>query len=252
METKTTILKELQEIEVKNIAFDEQNPRGETEDHIISDRMFDTLKDSIREHGVLEPVIIKNNNKKQDKIFVLIDGERRLRAVKDLKFQTIPALIAKSELDGRAIAYQIHMHRKPWPRAAEARAIKQIILDLKHEDPNISETEIKKRLKAITNHKPSAIAEFLDIMKYDDSVIGKVMSGAILQSYLTRIEKDFTVLLEKYHPALVDTFGLEKIRAIMLYKAEHNLLENTRYMMDSNFRKIIKNQEYKDEVEIII
>lgn len=234
-----TIQNSLIEVNVDNISIDPFNPRGETEDQIINDPSFDKLKDSIQLHGIMTPIVIRKSNIGTDKEYTLVDGERRFRAALDLNMRSIAAMLAKDDIEGRAIAYQIHMNRKPWSRAAEAKAIKHLIEEMKEETPNITETEIKKRLKNITNHKLTAINEFLDIIKYDDSAIDRVMSGGFYQSYLTRIEQDFTIPISKTYPEIVDSFGINEIRSIMLSKAEDGLLGSTRYMMTNPEYKLI-------------
>src|SRR6185369_4507668 len=48
------------------------------------------LADSIREQGVLQPVIVL---KDKSGVYPLISGERRLRAVQSLNFPTVPAVV---------------------------------------------------------------------------------------------------------------------------------------------------------------
>ena len=66
-------------IKTIDIAFDEKNPRGHSEDQILKSKEFGRLLTSISIYGILEPLIIKPDTGQQGK-YILVDGERRLRA----------------------------------------------------------------------------------------------------------------------------------------------------------------------------
>ena len=53
------------------------------------------LSDSIKRHGLLQPIVVINHENR----YILIAGERRLRASKLAKFDTIKVIIAQVELD---------------------------------------------------------------------------------------------------------------------------------------------------------
>lgn len=53
------------------------------------------LKASIRTHGVIEPIIVRRSKG----AFEIISGERRFRAVKELGYETIPAIIREKTSD---------------------------------------------------------------------------------------------------------------------------------------------------------
>jgi ParB/RepB/Spo0J family partition protein len=235
----------------KDIDFDTQNPRGETEHEIISDDSFDKLKHSINIYGVLEPLVIKS---KADKIteYILIDGERRLRAAKELKKEKVPAVTAKDETDGLKLAYQIHMHRKPWTKIAEIKAIERIIQSIKDNDPNISETNLRKEIKDITNHSKSTINEFFIILKYEDFIIEKVKSTDLNYSYLIRIEEDFMNPLKRSFENIISQIGENNIRNSLVKKAELGLLINTRFMMHSDFKIIFQTPLLKGQIGALI
>ena len=157
---------------IDNISFDRNNPRGEGESQIINDPEFKKLVASIQEHGILEPLIIKRDSSNTDH-YLLIDGERRLRAAKkiaednSLSDYKVPALIAKDDTDGRILAYQVHMLRKQWNKASETKAIKAILADLKIEQPSLSDKELLGKLKVITAHTDKQLAELLILLSLE-------------------------------------------------------------------------------------
>ena len=72
-------------IEVDKIKTNPNQPRKH-----FDEKSLNELVDSIREKGILQPITIKVLD---DNSFELIAGERRLRAAKILKLNTIPAYI---------------------------------------------------------------------------------------------------------------------------------------------------------------
>ena len=102
---------ELHQIETAKIDFDINNPRGESVEVIMNDDSFNNLVGSINEFGIIEPIIIKEKVDSKGR-FILVDGERRLRAAKNIKLLTVPALIVNKELDAMILAYHLHMLEK--------------------------------------------------------------------------------------------------------------------------------------------
>lgn len=228
----------IEQINPKDVDFDQLNPRGEKPNQIIADPAFKKLQNSIKQYGVYQPIIVQEQ--KGTHPYLLVDGERRLRAVLSLDFNKIPANITSSEIESSIVAYQIHQNRKQWSIPSEAKAIKRIIDSIKKSDPGISDSNVKKKLIALTSHKESAISDILRILKYPDEIQKKAADGNIDHSYLVRIDGDFIVPLSKKIPDLFNAYGDQKLREIMIKKAEKKLLKNTRYMMISGFKDIFK------------
>ena len=71
---------ELKRVPPEDVAFSKQNPRGESPDEIRNDKTFEQLKDSVAQFGVLVPIVVHKAEDSSPKRYVLVDGERRLRA----------------------------------------------------------------------------------------------------------------------------------------------------------------------------
>jgi len=243
-------------IQLSKIAFDVNNPRGEKEHQIVSDPEFRKLILSIKTHGILEPLIVKKAPSEEEN-FILIDGERRLRAAikvseTDKKSDgTVPVLIAKDDADGRILAYQVHMLRKNWDKAAETKSIKVIIADLKQKNPALTEKEITKQLKEITAHTDPQISDLLKLIKYDDKVIEKVISGQIDMSHLIQNEASFINPLKREYPSVFSKYGEDNLRKILIEKVESGLIVGTRYLMDE-FKHVFADKKRKDKIEKLI
>lgn len=242
--------KKLKYIEPSEIEFDKNNPRGLSEEQITRDPIFKILVASIQEYGILEPIIVKPNDD-GGSVYVLIDGERRLRAAIQTEQSTVPALIAKNDIDGRILAYHVHMLRQDWSKAAETRAIKKMISDFTMVEPSITEAEIKKKLFVITKHTSKEIADIMKLAKYKDETIDKVLSRELKMSYLVHIEENFVTPLKKKYQDIVDSYGEDEIREILVNKAIAGKLVDTRFLMDK-FKVVFKDIKLIDEVREIL
>lgn len=91
---------------------------------------FKGLKDSIKQHGVLQPIQVRDLGRK-DKDghrYELICGEGRMTACKQLRMETIPALIIEAptvEIAGRFMAENLMRKSLPW--AQKGRMIRELM-----------------------------------------------------------------------------------------------------------------------------
>ena len=79
------------DIEVESLQTNPLQPRG-----IITPESLVDLVDSIREHGILEPLVVA----KTPAGFQIIAGERRWRAAKLAGHKTVPAIIKETTPQG--------------------------------------------------------------------------------------------------------------------------------------------------------
>ena len=75
--------------EIIDLPIDELRPNPYQPRQVFDEEALQELSDSIREHGVFQPIIVK----KSIKGYEVIAGERRLRASKLAGLETIPAII---------------------------------------------------------------------------------------------------------------------------------------------------------------
>jgi len=233
-----TLKTKLDQFDPTLIDFDQFNPRGESEETIVNDESFTGLIDSIKQYGILEPIIIKSNPT-DSKRYTLVDGERRLRAAKNIKLNQVPALLIEKEIDGKILAYHVHMLRKQWGKAAETKSIKRIINEIENSTPNLSENEIKKKIKEITKTKQSRINDLYILIKYEDRFIDLVAEEKLDISYLIQGQTSFINRLINKYPEILSEFPESKIRSIIAEKSISKLVPGTRYWMDT-FRDVFR------------
>ena len=74
----------LKELKISEVMPDPEQPRREFDEDAIK-----ALSDSIKEHGVLQPIVVTKEGEK----YKIVAGERRWRASKKAGLKTIPAII---------------------------------------------------------------------------------------------------------------------------------------------------------------
>ena len=116
------------QIEVQKITPNPYQPRREFNDDAIYE-----LASSIREYGVLEPLIVKRIEKEQQNglniEYQLIAGERRFRASKVVGLKTVPAIIRN--FDSKCLELEValveNVQREDLSPVMKARAYAQLI-----------------------------------------------------------------------------------------------------------------------------
>ena len=132
------------QIAISNVKPNPRQPRLEMDPEELT-----SLSNSIKEHGVLQPIVVLPQDKKGS--FTLIAGERRLRAAKQAGLDEIPAIV--KDVDERSqleIALIENLQRSDLSPLEAAEGYRQLIedFDLSHEDVAV---RIGKSRTAVTN-----------------------------------------------------------------------------------------------------
>lgn len=117
--TEKTTIDEVKNIPVDNIIPSPYQPRT-----VFDDDRIDELMQTIRTHGIIQPIVVRVRNH----TFELIAGERRLRAVKKLGLDTIPAIVREfNDSQAASIALIENLQREGLTAIEEAAAYQQLI-----------------------------------------------------------------------------------------------------------------------------
>ncbi|MGG1597088.1 MULTISPECIES: nucleoid occlusion protein [Paenibacillus] len=110
--------------EVKNVPVHEIVPSPYQPRTIFDDERIEELCQTIKTHGVIQPIVVRMRNN----MFELIAGERRLRAVRKLGLETIPAIIRDfNDSQAASIALIENLQREGLTAIEEAIAYQQLI-----------------------------------------------------------------------------------------------------------------------------
>ncbi|MEX0828758.1 MAG: ParB/RepB/Spo0J family partition protein [Nitrospirales bacterium] len=168
-ETKTLVWKVEQDgqaismVALKQIIANRYQPRT-----IFAEDELDGLAQSIKVHGVLQPIVVR---RKGDGVYELIAGERRLRAANLAGLSTIPALIRNSN-DEKSLALAIveNIQRQNLNPLEEAKAYSRLMGEFGLTQDAVATSVGKDR---------SSIANFLRLLGLPKEVQQFIESGAL-------------------------------------------------------------------------
>jgi ParB family transcriptional regulator, chromosome partitioning protein len=154
---------EVIEIEIEKVLPNENQPRK-----VFKDAALKELATSIKEKGVLQPVIVSRVG---DGTFKLIAGERRWRASSLAGLKKIPALVKDvSSQDAIEIALIENIQREELNPLETANAFSSLMKDFKLTQEELSERVGKER---------ATVANYLRILKLPDEVKSLVNDGSL-------------------------------------------------------------------------
>lgn len=138
---------------------------------VLDEELLQELEASIKEKGILQPLLIGEVDGK----YILIDGLHRLMIAKKLNMKTVPCIVKKMSEEELIITNLIvNRQRGKSNPADEARIVKLLIDDYKYsfnaaaEKLNISRSTIEKYYQIAKN----ATQKLLEALKYEQISVG--------------------------------------------------------------------------------
>jgi len=137
--------------------------------HRFGREELETLVSSIREHGIIEPLVARAL---PDRTFELIAGERRLRAAAALGLTSVPVILreTKDDRDKLLIALVENLSREDLNAIEEAEAYRQL-----NEEYGFTQEEIGKR---VGKGRPT-IANLMRLLSLPEAMQQAVIDGRI-------------------------------------------------------------------------
>lgn len=156
----------VQQIAVKEIKLNPYQLRT-----LIKKEKLKELADSIREKGVVQPIVLR----KVENGYELIVGERRLRAVKSIGYEYIPAIVRDvSESEVLELALIENIQREDLNPIEEAKAYKSLIKDF-----NLSHSQIAKKV----GKDRSTITNRLRLLNLPEDIKNYLLEGRITEGH---------------------------------------------------------------------
>lgn len=153
---------------VQNINLSEIEPNPFQPRKIFDEEKILDLSKSIKEQGVVQPIILK----KMQKGYIIVSGERRYRASKLLKLESIPAIIRPYELKKVAeIALIENLQREDLTCIEEATAYQNIINEF-----NYTQKEVADKVGKSRSHITNMLGLLNLPLKIQDLVLKKEIS----------------------------------------------------------------------------
>lgn len=193
----------LEQVNINQISARNNQPRKQ-----FSDVDMESLICSVREKGILQPILVRNVSESE---FEIIAGERRWRAAKTLGMNTIPVIrLDVSDAEAHEIAIVENVQRHDLNPLEEAEAYNSLIEKYKYTQEKISTAVGKSR---------SHIANSLRLLNLNSQAKDKLTSGEISPGHARAllVAKDQEDLLKRilaHNLSVRDTEKLAKSQQV--------------------------------------
>lgn len=178
-------------------------PRG-----VIQSQSLNELVDSVREQGILEPLVVA----KTPAGYQIIAGERRWRAAKILGIQKVPVVIKETTPQGMLeMSIVENVQREDLNPIERAQAYKRLI-----DDFGLATNEVAKRV----GKSVPAISNTIRLLSLPDAIKDALVAGVITEGHVRPLISlgDTKLMLDLFKKILRDNFTVrateEKARQI--------------------------------------
>ena len=201
--TAKSSVDDIYELDIANIEANPHQPRQNFDDGALQE-----LSQSIKTHGILQPIIVR----KSDDGFLLLAGERRLRAAKLAGLESIKAIITDIEFEKfRELALIENIQREDLNPLEIAHALKSLM-----SEHSLTHEQLSKRIKKSRTH----ITNMLRLLSLSPYVQEKLGSFEISLGHA----KLLINLSEKEQKLAVDTIVGQKLSV----RESENLIKQLR------------------------
>ena len=232
MSANSTSADQIQEIDVDEISPNPYQPRKTFDNEALTE-----LSESIKRNGLLQPIVVIQ----RDEGYLLVAGERRLRAHKLAGLDTIKAIIADVDIDDaklRELALIENIQRENLNSMELAHSYDELIkvYEITHDE-----------LSHVVNKSRSQITNTLRLLALSKYVQKKLITGAISQGH-AKILVGFDDMEQK---RLVDTIIGQKLSVreseLLAKKKKNGEKEELKKEKKVDFIKSYKNS-FKDKL----
>ena len=158
---------ELRELSVELIAPNPSQPRRRFDDETL-----DALADSVRERGLLQPILVRPRTGGR---YELVAGERRWRAAQRAGLDTVPALVqARDDAQTLEAALVENMAREDLNPVEEARAVAALVEEL-----GLTREDAGRRI----GRSRVAVSNLLRLLDLPDEVLEHLEEGRLAEGH---------------------------------------------------------------------
>ena len=169
---ETVELDEVKELKLSDLRVNPYQPRK-----IFDEESLQELAESIKEHGVIQPIIVK----KSIKGYEIVAGERRYRASQLAGKETIPAIIRDfTDEQMMEIAVLENLQRENLNPIEEAEAYKNLMQTL-----NLNQEQLAKKVGKSRSH----ITNILGILNLPESIKDLIITNKITMGHARVLSK---------------------------------------------------------------
>jgi ParB family chromosome partitioning protein len=177
---KSDSKKNIVELDINDIIPNANQPR-----QFFDEEGLTELAQSIKEHGIIQPILVKKENDK----YKIIAGERRFRAAQQIKLERVPAIIKDVVHENQALEIGLieNIQREDLNAVDLAMAYNQLIEKFQYSQEALSKVVGKSR---------SAIANTLRLLNLPREILNAVSVNVITEGHaraLLSLENNKTI-----------------------------------------------------------
>ena len=187
------------DLEVNSLQSNPLQPRG-----VITPESLVELVDSIKEHGILEPLVVA----KTPAGYQIIAGERRWRAGKMAGLATVPVIIKETSPRGMLeMAIVENVQREDLNPLDRAKAFIRLI-----EEFGLTNKEISKRI----SKSPAYISNSMRLLGLPDALKDGLLSGLISEGHARALSSidDTKLMIEAYKIILRESGSVRRAEEV--------------------------------------
>jgi ParB family chromosome partitioning protein len=182
-------------LEIDSLQSNPLQPRG-----LITSESLMELVESIKEHGILEPLVVA----KTPAGYQIIAGERRWRAAKLAGLKTVPAIIKETSPQGMLeMALVENVQREDLNPIERAQAFIRLM-----EEFGLTNQEIAKRI----GKSPSYVSNSVKLLDLPDALKDGLFSGLITEGHARALVSidDHKLMVEAYKIVLRESASVRR------------------------------------------
>lgn len=211
-------LSELREIEIDKVVRDEEQPR-----QAFSEESLQELAESIKIHGVLQPLVVV----KKGKNYQIVAGERRWRASQLAGLKTVPCLVrTMSDQSRLEMAIVENAQREDLNPIELATAYAKLKSQF-----NLTNEEIAERV----GKKPGTVINTMRLLKLPDEAKRAMQEHNLMEGPMRPLISADAEVIHKVLPKIIDEGW--SARRVERYLAENKKKSSTKAVKKNTFVK---------------
>ena len=225
---------EIHSVTISSIKTNPYQPRTD-----FNEEEIQGLAESIEKQGLLQPVVVR----KKENGYEIISGERRFRAFKFLKKDTVPCIVKEGISDREMLELALieNIQREQLNEIEKAVAYQKLLLDYSYTHEQLSE-QIGKSRTAITNS--------IRLLNLPEEIQGYVRAGTLspghARALLSLKNQDIVSVAKKIIEEALSVRDVEKLGNNAKKSKTNGKNENTeKQKIDPDLMNLIEKLEYK-------
>ncbi|MFA6800994.1 MAG: ParB/RepB/Spo0J family partition protein [Acholeplasmataceae bacterium] len=198
------------------------------------------LAQSIREHGVFQPIIVK----KVAQGYLIVSGERRYRASKQVGLVTIPAIVRQyEEMKIAEIALAENLQRENLSPIEEAEAYKVVMGNLK-----LTQTQLAEKIGKSRSH----VTNILGLLNLPEEVQMMILNNKINMGHARALSKlkDIEQIKKIANKIVAQGLSVRQVEELTKKELKTNQINRKKENIYTKQEKILKKYFNQHKVKI--